>query len=159
MASLERSSKVTRSTEGIIKVNLYCIEFSFYIALTIIIRRVFISRTRIFDKSKVRQHFSSLSIIHDPSSGQQNHLGNHGQDLISGRLKCDDDNSASGCPLSQIFHQEEGVKDVHSSGGLVEHDDVGVQGQLTSHVESLALRDGQVFHAGVFHLGQAKVFD
>ena len=74
-------------------------------------------------------------------------------------MERDEDDPPSRRPLPQVLHQEEGVKDVHAPGGLVQDHDVRVQEEVAGHVEPLPLRHGQVLHPGVLDLRQAQVFD
>ena len=88
--------------------------------LTIVVCRVLVGRTRVLDEGEVGQHLPPLAVVHQAAGGQEQDLGNHGQDFVGWWLEGHDDNTAAAGPLPEVLDQEEGVEDVHAFGGLVE---------------------------------------
>jgi hypothetical protein len=133
--------------------------------LTVVVRRVLERRTRIVDQGEIWQHVASPSAEHGPSGGNQQDPRQHREDLVSGGMQrqyYDSAQRVSGAavrPLSQILHQEERVEDVHPSGRLVQHDDVRVEQQVTSNVQSSPFRDRHRFDFRVPHLLQSQILD
>ena len=95
--------------------------------LTIVVCRVLVGRTRVLDEGEVGQHLPPLAVVHQAAGGQEQDLGNHGQDFVGWWLEGHDDNTAAAGPLPEVLDQEEGVEDVHAFGGLVEDNLWGVK--------------------------------
>ena len=125
--------------------------------LTIVIRRVLVSRAREFDECEIREHFAPPSAVHHPAGRDEGHSREHREDLVRGRVDRQDDNSTSCGPLSQVLDQKERVEYVHALGGLVQQHKISVQKQMGSDVETPPLRHRQPADAGVAHRLQSEI--
>lgn len=66
-------------------------------------------------------------------AGKQQDAGAHRENLERRRLQCHDADSRA-APLPQILDKEEGVKDIHAVGRLIEHQDGALREKLTSDI-------------------------
>ena len=52
-------------------------------------------------------------MVHEPSHGEEDDLGDHGEDLIGGWIEDQSDDWIHGGPLAKVLHQEESLGDIH----------------------------------------------
>ena len=86
--------------------------------LTVVICGVLVGGAGVLYEGEVGQHLPALAKVHESAQGEERHLGDHGEDLVGGRVDGQDHNPAPGSPLPQILNQEESVEDVHTVSGL-----------------------------------------
>ena len=80
-----------------------CITASGKKRLTIIVCRIFVRRTGVFDERKVGQHLSPLAVVHESTSWKNQNLGNHRQNFVRRWLKRHYDDASCRVKYNVIF--------------------------------------------------------